>query len=265
MRDTTLKIYLHLPKCGGTTFAANVLRQFGSRCFHYISAAHLADLHRHIDTGFGGIDVVLVHSPDFPYDAMPRDIDVEYLAVCREPISAVASMYNFATNAAHSKFYPKVKGLGFWQFVAYSHKINIWHPNFQSYYLCGNRRWDAVAAFIEEFSVQLFTLDELDWVFRRLTGQGLDPTLDRNRAPTYHALADPLAEAASSVGAMADMVSAEDFSDLDRRLLEELFDTDQKLWRAALNAAQRRETGGRVAPAPSGALEPAAGTGGAAI
>lgn len=223
MRTTPLKVYIHLPKCGGTTVDANLNAHLGKRFLQYVNRNDWPKLQRHAASGFTDIDAITVHNARFPYARVLTGIEVEYIAVCREPVSAAVSMYNFATTATHTQNYERVKGLDFWQFMAYAHTISLWAPNFQSYYLCGERDWDAAEAFLDRFDVALHPLSELNDVYRGISGQSLDPALDRNKSPKS--------------------VRVSDLTDTERRLLTELFDVDEKLWQRAQTVAAAR-TGG---------------------
>lgn len=210
MRTTPLKVYIHLPKCGGTTVDANLNAHLGPRFLQYVNRSDWSKLQCHAATGFRDIDVITVHNASFPYARMLAGIEAEYIAVCREPISAAVSMYNFATTANHTQNYERVKGLEFWQFMSLAHKIPIWAPNFQSFYLSGDRDWDTARAFLDRFDVNLYTLAELNIAYQRLAGQPLDPTLDRNKSPKT--------------------VSIGDLSNTELRILNDLFNVDAQLW-----------------------------------
>ncbi|NIZ13224.1 hypothetical protein [Phaeobacter sp. HF9A] len=220
MRTTPLKVYIHLPKCGGTTVDANLNAHLGPRFFQYVNRSDWPTLQRHAATGFRDIDVITVHNARFPYERMLTNIEAEYIAVCREPISAALSMYNFAITATHTQNYDRVKELTFWQFMALSHRIPIWSPNFQCYYLSGERNWEAAEAFLHRFGVTLYTLSELDDAYRRLTGQPLAPSLDRNKS--------------------SKTVMRADLSEMECGILEELFDIDAQLWNRAQQSAAAR-------------------------
>lgn len=231
-----LKILIHLPKCGGTTIAANLENRLEDRFFHYISKAHDPILQHHIETGFRDIDVMMIHNPKFPYDRIPAEIEADYLAVCREPLSAAVSMYNFATNARHTRNYDKVRGLNFWQFYAFTNKINMWRPNFQTYYMCNKWHLAALEAFLDRHAVRLFPMARMAEAYSSLTGAELDPTLDRNRSPNYHKLEHALTSPTFAVENTSKMITIDDLAEEELRLLADLFDVDLELWRRA-NAA----------------------------
>ncbi|WP_172300522.1 sulfotransferase family 2 domain-containing protein [Pseudoruegeria sp. HB172150] len=243
MPGSAPQVFLHLPKCGGTTLTAHLETRLGPRFFHYISKRHDAALRAHAETGFAGIDVVMVHNPKFPHDLLPPG--ARYSAIVREPVAAAISMYNFATNARHTRNYDQVKDLSFWQFFAYCHRISMWRPNFQSYYLCGRWHLAALEGFLDRHRVRLHTMDGLDAVCRDLTGQGLDPALDRNRAPSFHRLDDAMGAAAGRVENPAGLVTRGDLSEKDLRVLRALFETDMALWQMA----QEQMAGQGAAPA----------------
>lgn len=228
-----LKILIHLPKCSGTTISTNLRRHLGSRFFHYIRGGDHEALAGHIANGFANVDVMMIHNSGFPYQLLPKDLDIEYMTITREPISAAVSMYNFATNAAHTRNYHRVKGMSFWQFYAYCHKINIWHPNFQTYYLCGRRQPDVLKRFINRYQVKLYRMKQAAQAYTDLTGLELDPSLDRNRAPNYHKLDDALDGPVYRAESQKNMLTVQDLSEQDTQILKELFDLDLRLWRMA--------------------------------
>lgn len=233
MRSKPLKVYIHLPKCGGTTVDANLNHHLGDRFFQYVSRDDWRDLQGHVANGFENIDVMTVHNGNFAYDKVLDGVETEFITVCREPVSAAVSMYNFATSATHTRNFARVKDLNFWQFVAYSHKINIWSPNFQCFYLCGSRSWDDAQAFLETYKVRVHTLSDLNAVYKELSGQALDPALDRNRSPKT--------------------LEKTDLSETELRILNELFDMDIELWRHAM---AQRSASAPVSVVPSVAATP---------
>lgn len=233
-----LKIFIHLPKCGGTTITANLQQHLGERVFQYISKAHDAALMAHIENRFDGVDAIAVHNPKFPYQSLPEGIETECIAVCREPVSAALSMYNFATNARHARHYKDVRDLDFWQFFAYCHRINMWAPNFQTHYLCNYRRLPALERFLTERAVRLYPMDRLDEAYRALSGHALDRSLDRNRFPDFHPLPDALHSAAMAPARAPRKVTRDDLTERDLRVLLALFDLDQELWNRACAAVQ---------------------------
>lgn len=227
------KIFLHLPKCGGTTIAANLENHLGDRFFHYISKVHDDILMRHIETGFRDIAVMMVSNPKFPHAKISPELEVEYLAICREPVSAAVSLYNFTTNARHTRNYKMVRGLSFWEFYAYAHRIDMWRPNFQTYYMCNGWNLAALDSFLERHSVQLFTMADMKDVYRRLSGRKIDPALDRNRSPNFHKIDNALTSPTFSVDDTSKMISTKDLSKKDLRILSALFEVDFELWRRA--------------------------------
>jgi len=234
MRTTPLKVYIHLPKCGGTTIDANLNHHLGDRFFQDVTRDDWKALQGHAATGFEDVDVVTVHNANFPYERVLEGIEAEFITVCREPLSAAVSMYNFATSAQHTRNFDRVKDLDFWQFVAFAHKINIWAPNFQCYYLCGSRSWEEAEAFLNRHKVKLYMLADLDRVYRDLAGWPLDPALDRNRSPKKRLKTD--------------------LSETETRILKELFDVDMELWRHAMEL--RPATARPGAKAETGAAAP---------
>ena len=205
-----LRVFIHLPKCGGTSVDANLQSHFGKRFFQYVDRKDNPKLENYSQSGFDGVDVMSIHNGRFNYARSFKNVPSTYYAVCRDPIAAAVSMFNFATTAPHTQNYERVKDLEFWQFMAFSYQIPIWAPNFQSYYLCGARNWDAVKARIADLRLHLAPLSALNQTYRRMTGREMQPELDRNKSTKRLTV-----------------------SDLDAReisMLREMFNVDMQLW-----------------------------------
>jgi hypothetical protein len=238
-----LTIVLHLPKCGGTTFSANFRAHLGPRFFHYIAQRDAPTLEHHIETGFRDIDVMMVHNGKFPHHRLPEDLPKRYLALVREPISAAVSMYNFATSATHTNNYERVKDLDFWRFWALTNAIEMWRPNFQTFYMTGRRDIPAAERFLETYQVALYPMSQMGPVYREISGQDLDRSLDRNRAPFFHPVQNALEAAPVPARHPERMIRKADLPARDLALLAELFQTDAYLW-------ERANETGAAAPAP---------------
>ncbi|MVO18521.1 sulfotransferase family 2 domain-containing protein [Parasedimentitalea huanghaiensis] len=205
-----LKVFVHLPKCGGTSVDANLRHHYGDRFFQYVGKKDNMAFKQHQKTGFRNVEIMTIHNGLFKYETAFEGIETSFFSVCRDPVSAAVSMFNFATTAKHTQNYTRVKGLDFWQFMSLSHKIPIWAPNFQSYYLAGQRSWQAVQARLVALDLNMAALADLNAVYHDMTGHHMDPTLDRNKSEKR--------------------LNASDLSPKELSIVTELFDVDMRLW-----------------------------------
>ena len=83
---TMLNIVLHLPKCGGTTFAANLKAHIGTRFFHYISRQdeEIAKIRRHEG-------MLLPDNLDYAViDGLSNELKQKLLGVSSDTLAALA-------------------------------------------------------------------------------------------------------------------------------------------------------------------------------
>lgn len=143
MRNQPLKVFIHLPKCAGTTIDFRLSKFYGKKFFQYVNRdMHQEILEKHYRNGFTEIDFMSIHNPFFKYDKYFSRIEILLYTVTRDPIDAFISLYNHQTdNSLHPRFYDRVKNLSIRDFLSFSMteeaKKNI-SPNFQCRYLCGS-------------------------------------------------------------------------------------------------------------------------------
>lgn len=209
-KQEALRVFIHLPKCGGTTIEANLVNHFGDRVFKFFGQNQMDDLRKHIDSGFKGVDFVTIHHPRFKYKHAFGNRPVKYYALARDPVDASVSLYNFATEKTHTRNYNNVRGMSFWQFVAYSHTIQEWRPNFQSYYLCSSRKLEKQIEFVDRIKPEIWRLEQIDLLYKVMTGREIDPSLVANVSKKQ--------------------VHVNELTATEKRILSELNQVDQKLW-----------------------------------
>lgn len=166
----TIKIFIHLPKCGGTTIDYRLGKIYGEKFFQYINAGRDKEMfERHWKNGFEDIDIITVHNGSFSYNKYFQGIEKQIYTITRDPVDAFISLFNHQ-KSEHLKprFYHDVKNLSLREFLDFSMRPprKVIYPNFQCRYLCGEpATFKRSKKFIDKYKVIYCNISELENMF----------------------------------------------------------------------------------------------------